>query len=299
MPSYQFFKQELELCTISSEGFRVLSCKILTSLAENEVSFFRTFLKEISTLIISKQQSPISRFYALYLLFKASLDLKSEFLLELLKETALLTFVYHTAQYESARKISLDERGSAFFGAGKSSSRVGINFVRLCLEMIMFWDQKYVNKKTPEHPSHMFHLYVKGVAKKLKLPLFYYFIEKPYDLSQDLAAWDFSLKLPSILPTEETQSNIIEDQVDLDQFSSGSLLEDNTIFELKRSLSMQPQEVFSSSAPKEEEGSDSDQIKPELLKEEMPHINVARHQSEPPHLVNQVTRFQSKRILSI
>ena len=302
MPSYQFFKQELELCTISSEGFRVLSSKILASLSENEVSFFCTFLKEISSLIISKQQTPISRFYALYLLFKASLDLKNEFLLELLKETVLLTFIYHTAQYESSRRISLDERGSGFFGAAKSTSRVGINFVRLCLEMIMFWNQKYVSKKTSEHPSHMFHLYVKGVAKKLKLPLFYYFIEKPYDLSQDLATWDFSLKLPTNLPAEETQSEFIEEQRDQDedQFSCGSLPEDNTIFELKRSLSMQPQEVLSSSIPKEEEaeGSDANQPKPDLFRDEIPTMAVARHQSEPPHLVNQLTHFQSKRILS-
>jgi len=299
MPSYHFLKEEVELCTMSSEGFKVLSSKILEAVAENEASYFKEFLKQVSLIISSKYCAPTSRFYALFLLFKASLELKSEFLLEFLKETELLGFIHYTAQYESTRKISLDERGRGFFTQSptKNNSRIGINFVRLCLEMLTFWDQKYVNK-TPGHPSHLFRLYAKGLSKKLKLPQFYFFIGKSYDLSQDLATWDFSLKFPAL--ARETISSvgyedikvIPQNQQDDNMLSCESSQESDNV-DLEGSVSIQTEGDFNSSPEKKDEKVQSNGEKQDLFEEPLPpFMLVARHLSEPPQMTNQLISFK-------
>jgi len=300
MPSYHFLKEEVELCTMSNEGFKVLSSKILEAVAENETSYFKEFLKQVSLIITSKYCAPTSRFYALYLLFKASLELKSEFLLEFLKETVLLAFIHHTAQYESTRKISLDERGRGFFTQSptKGNSRIGINFVRLCLEMLTLWDQKYVNK-TPGHPSHLFRLYAKGLSKKLKLPQFYFFIGKSYDLSQDLATWDFSFKFPAL--ARETISSVGHDQIDLKVISknqedaqlSCESFEETDNADLQSSFSLQTEGDFNSSPGKTDEKVNSNGEKQDLFEEPLPpFMTVARHLSEPPQMTHQLMSFK-------
>ena len=189
--------QELHACTVSAEGFKNNSSRVLSSLFQVSETSQSLCIKKLSETVVSKQCAAVSRFYSLYLLLKASESKKHSFAGRLALEEELLSFIYHTSQHEMNKKLPIDKRGSMFFSQrpSKAEARLGINFVNLCMEALIYWE-KTCGVADDKNPCNVFLLYGDSLKKKMKITKLFYFTERNYDLSQDLSTWDFSRIFP-------------------------------------------------------------------------------------------------------
>lgn len=215
MNQIALWENELNLCTNSVDDFFILAPEILLLLSKNDLKYSNFFYKAIPQLIVSKQYSPQSRFYSLYLLFKATEkgDLTNKG--DLFKDHELMSFLYRAAGQDS-QKFSFGDRGKKFFSISPTleEMRIGINFVRLSLECLLCWKNNYPAKKL-NSKSDALSFYLNLLQKEVKFPRFYHFIDRNYYLSQDLATWDFSKNNPKIInETVEDNANPQSEQLE-------------------------------------------------------------------------------------
>lgn len=209
MAQFNSWIQELSLCLESPSQFKSLLPSTLSHLKEGGQAYQTIFLKNILHLISSKDIAPTERFYALYLLFKAIDYCDREFGVQIAKNQELLTYIYQAGQFDLAKKIAFDIRGKKFFFKKPTveEARTGMSFVRLCVESLIHLEHVF-KAKDSEDPCYSFCIYKDTLVKKLiEIPTYYQFIGKDYDLSVNLATWNYHKRPPKTIDTNRIKKS--------------------------------------------------------------------------------------------
>lgn len=203
-------------CATSSTTFSTVAPEILSLLQQDNPAYTKFFFNKISQVITCKQLSPQNRFYWLYLLFKATESGNLPSKSQLLQDETLLSFLYRAAIHDCFNKISLDERGRKFFAMqpSKLEAKLGVNFVRLCLECLINWKND-IDSQNNDYNTLSF--FINLVERDVKLPKFYHFIGKNFALGQGLATWDYRVRTPKTVEEvlEEQEKAKIEQEPEL------------------------------------------------------------------------------------
>jgi len=147
----------------------------------------------------------------MYLLLKVSeLKGKENFMGSVATKDDLLRVIFHTAQTELNKSVHFDDRGRAFFGKSRNQDdkQIGMNYVRLCYEMILQWGKDY-GVSNPKSDVHIYYFLAESLKKKGKVPLTFYFQQKNLDLVYNLGYWEYKVRPPPIIEpvSPEVKSN--------------------------------------------------------------------------------------------
>jgi len=143
-------------CTNSLSNWKIHADPLFDQLISKPEQNTKIFLSTIAKILLIRNPNGRNQFYAVYLLSRILLqpECPLEFLQIFLQTREVLTPIYQAAQYDSNAGVRFNERGLTFFNKNPAYNEavVGINFVRLCLELVLYL-KKLLTQKKPENPS--------------------------------------------------------------------------------------------------------------------------------------------------
>ena len=169
------------LCISCRKSYKLNSHLVFEALAQNSKAYTEDFLKELIEIFTSAEYPPASKFYALYLLSKAT-EQKNKFLLKCIaRNRPLLDRLFKDSQFDSAK--SVEEKGQKFFSKTPTAkdSIIGNHFIRLILEALVFWRHNYgsEDKKGSLYAYTIMHT---TLAARIKFPEEFIFFTKSDDV---------------------------------------------------------------------------------------------------------------------
>ena len=191
------FVQTLRSCTVSAESFQRHFPSICSQFYSSQHEYIDTTIKFVSSVLLLSNKTSIQKFYALYLLLLLTRSRDISLLTSIGRKGEFLSYIFKAAQYNSPKEISPIKRADRFFSAHARyiEAIISVNFTRLCLEALVYWNE--ISGEEKAHSSlEIFESYHNYLRLRSKMPTSYYFIEKDYDHSIDLATWNFSHSLP-------------------------------------------------------------------------------------------------------
>ena len=186
----------------SGNDYKLNSHLVFEALAQKSKAYTDNFLKVLAEIFPSTEYPPTSKFYALYLLAKAT-EQKDEFLAtRLTRHRPLLDKLFKDSQTDGGKPF--EEKGKKFFSKTPTAedSIIGNHFIRLILEALVFWRQNYgsEDKKSPLHIYFVMHT---TLAPRIKFPEELIYFTKSYTITND-----FHLQPPAALPKLEIPTNL-------------------------------------------------------------------------------------------
>ena len=160
----------VEMCTASSAGFRENYKHVIEALQVNNLQYIKIFLEEISKVLNSPSAKPISKFYALFLLAKATESGNENLIESLERSKELLSKLYHDAQIDKTK--SDDEKGMALFKEDNSfqAGVLGNTYLKLLLELLLFWNHNHGNQEKGAPGFIFYNMYNALSTKKIHFP---------------------------------------------------------------------------------------------------------------------------------
>lgn len=205
MEDIKVAKHQLEVCFRNNLGFKEEAPRILRIIKQSSESYIQFFYKTITDVLTSHlvQATPVNKFYALLMLLKASEAKNYSFYHFLVKETDLLNHIYRCAEYDLNPKSVNPHKGTHYFSKTPSPAEMilGYNVVRLCQEIIVDWNHLCKEFK-PRKYFEIFKFLLGRIRKTNQLEKPFFFINKHFDLRQDLANCDFQKERPYIIPRQ-------------------------------------------------------------------------------------------------
>jgi len=171
-------------CISSPNDYNNNSPVVFEALQKKSKTYTDNMLKTLTTILSDPNTSPISRFYALYLLAKAS-ELKNDFLMtRMIKSRALLDRIFKDCQFDGLKPI--EEKGKKFFSPAPTAGEaiLGNNYVRLLLECFAFWNQTYGTDVT-NNPLYAYRIMYSTLLEKIKFPEVLLFFNGASSVSDD------------------------------------------------------------------------------------------------------------------
>jgi len=212
MQDFKLVGREMNICISSIKNFADLETHLLIPIKQGSELYIEYFLNHISETLKSKTEAPSAKFYALFLLLRASqLQNYSFFYLLATKSDQLTNMVFHYAQVDSSSTIPVNRKGIQIFSKVPSHQEgiIGVNFLRLCQELVIYWYETSKAYK-PRETFEIFQYIYSCTKKKCLLPKLYHFLGQVFDLNHDIALCDFSIKSPYII--SEKEKNVEESQ---------------------------------------------------------------------------------------
>ena len=206
MQDFKLVGREMDLCMSSIKNYAELEAHLLIKVREGSELYIQYFLNHISETLKSKTEAPIAKFYALFLLFRASELQNYSFYYLLGKSDQVTNVVFHYSQLDSSSTIPANKKGMHIFSKTPTyqEAMIGANFWRLCQELVIYWYETTKSYKPRESFEVFQYIYV-CTKKKCQLPKLYHFLEKDFDLNQEIATCDFSIKSPYLIRYEGTK----------------------------------------------------------------------------------------------
>ena len=167
----------IALSISSSKNYKLNSHLVFNGLAQKSKVYTDSFLKELTAIFTSTEYPPASKFYALYLLAKAT-EQKNQFLLEhIARQRPLLDKLFRDSQFDGNKP--LEDKGRQFFSKTPTNeeSMVGNHFIRLILEAIVFWRQN-CGSEDKNNPLHAYNAMYAALAPRVKFPEEFIFFTK-------------------------------------------------------------------------------------------------------------------------
>jgi len=186
------------LSAISSPmGYSENAELIFDHLGNKSKTYTDSVLKTLAQVFPSSDFTPINKFYALYLLAKASETNNEFFATRIIKQRPLLDKLFKDCQYDGAKPMN--ERGRTFFSKTPNNEEVilGGNYVRLLLELFAYWNRVFGTEDT-QNPLHAYQVMFNTLAQKIIFPENLLYITKNYTITDD-----FHMMPPPSLPSLE------------------------------------------------------------------------------------------------
>ena len=122
MQDIKVLRSQIETCVSCPESFRHSYQDILSNIKKSSEVFIEYFLTTTHESITSSHSPPVSKFYILFLLLKAT-ELKNySFMHFLAKATDLLEYLFKCAQFDSSPEIPTHNKGMHFFSKFSSQT---------------------------------------------------------------------------------------------------------------------------------------------------------------------------------
>ena len=159
--------QKILTCLTSSEDFKLNAKYVKDELNKQDRNTISVFLDTIEGFITDESSSPEFRFYSL-LFLKVTTERYNRLLIsQLTNRHNLLKALEQQAAYDKDKQFP--ERGSTFFRSNPTEKEKysGSNYLALLLEIINYWNQKYVSK---EGKINVFGSMFKILSEDLEVP---------------------------------------------------------------------------------------------------------------------------------
>ena len=212
-------------CISSPHDYNNNSPVVFEALARKSKTYTDNFLKTLTTIFSDANTPPISRFYTLYLLAKAS-ELKNDFLMtRMIKSRALLDRIFKDCQFDGVKPT--EEKGKKFFSPAPTAGEaiLGNNYIRLSLECFIFWSQEY-GTDDKENPLYAYRIMYSTLLEKIKFPealLYFNNGTKAFDNFHSLL-YDIQTKAP--LDITNTNTALANTQVNSTLIANTTLTDD-------------------------------------------------------------------------
>jgi len=171
-------------CVFSGLEFQTNSKIVFENIASNNQRYIDDALVSIYEVLVSPDCPPIAKFYALYLLVRATETNNLLLAGQLSKYKDLLQKIFQDAQTDKDK--SFPEKGVAFFSKEPSQEEalIGANYIRLCLEALKFWSNSFGTPDKQTSLSMFNQMYTK-LAERIKFPETFFYIGKTHQTTTD------------------------------------------------------------------------------------------------------------------
>jgi len=171
-------------CISSPDHYNASSNLIFDLLAKKSKSYTDDFVSALTVIFNDPDVSPRSKFYALYLLAKAT-EVNNEFLMtRMAKQREMLNRLFKDCQFNDAKSVT--EKGKTFFSQAPTpeESILGGNFIRLLLECFLYWNKTFGVDDNSD-PLHIYQVMFNTLSERVRFPEHFLYLTKTFDINED------------------------------------------------------------------------------------------------------------------
>jgi len=199
-------REQVKSCLSSGRNYKRNNYKVFDGISsQNAKKYIAEYLELTKEFIAAKESTPSQKFYAVYLLLRASETNNKALITELVTTRKdLLSDLYASASFDY--KNESRERGRNIFSKEPSEDegRVGKNFIILTTETLVFWRRTFfVGAKDP---TSVFDLINSKLEAKRLIPREFYYVGKTLDTDGENYATRFEALAPQNFPKSDLKS---------------------------------------------------------------------------------------------